>query len=152
MKKQTLSAWLLAGAAFFGFSGWAQAQPMMGGDHGGAAMQRMATELGLSADQQAQCKALHEREHAAMKANMAQHKAWAEKEHAAWAAPQLDEKQLETLRQEEVQWFDAMSKQRLAHDLAMAKILTPEQRAKMQSLKAEHMHHHGDMSKEMPKD
>lgn len=103
------------------------------GEHNGQAhFERMAKELNLSAEQQTQMKALHEQRMASMKARGEGQKKARDEARQAWAATPPDAAKLEALRQAQVRDFDARSKADLAHRLAVAKILTPEQRQKMQ--------------------
>ena len=147
MKVRAWTSVLALGAALLGAPVMAQSAaqapahepPQAWAEHGhmgvaaphGARMEKMAEKLGLSAEQKKQLQALHEQEKAGMQAQREQRQKLQAERSAAWAAPTLDAARLENLRVQEVKMFDAMSRQRLEQQLAMAKILTPEQRQKM---------------------
>lgn len=140
MKARIWTSSMALAAALLGFTVVAQAHPgMMEHEvHEGRTMphmQQMAQKMGLSAEQQKQLQALHDKQQTAMQANREQSKKLREERSAAWSAPTLDAARLENLRLQEVKLFDAMSRQRLEHRLAVANILTPEQRQKMASWK-----------------
>lgn len=142
MKTRIWTSALAVAATVLGLNTAVQAQPWMGQgqDHGNMRMaqkagaphlEQMAKKLGLSAEQQAQLKALHEKQQAAMKTQHEESQKLQAERSAAWAAPTLDSARLESLRQQEVKQFEAMSKLRLEHQLAVAKILTSAQRLQM---------------------
>ena len=106
-------------------------------------MKRMAQKMGLDATQQAQMNALHEQQRTAMQEHREQSKKLQAERSAAWAAPTLDAARLESLRVQEVKLFETMSRQHLEHQLAMAKILSPEQRQAMQNWQQSHRGHQG---------
>ena len=110
-------------------------------------LDRMAKKLNLTAEQQSQLKALHEKQQAAIKAQRAQTLQLQAERSAAWAAPTLDSARLESLRQQEVKQFEAMSKLRLEHQFALAKILSPEQRQKMANWQKERRAHRQEQRK-----
>lgn len=136
MKVRNWTSAMALGAALLGFTAFAQAHGdmghgSMGGESGPRHIEKMAQKIGLTAAQQEQLKALNEKQRAAAKANREERKKLQAERSAAWTAPTLDAARLESLRQQEVKLFDAISRQRLEHQLAVAKILTPEQRQKM---------------------
>jgi Spy/CpxP family protein refolding chaperone len=143
MKPRIWTSTLALAATVLGLSAAVQAQPWMGQNPAhndmrmmhptGAAghWEQMAKKLGLSSEQEGQIKALHEKQQAAMKAQREQSQQLQAERSAAWAAPTLDAARLESLRQQEVKQFEAMSKLRLEQQLALAKILTPAQRQQM---------------------
>jgi len=147
MKVRIWTSTLALAAALLGIPALVQACPDMGGGaRDGAAMphmEKMAQKIGLSAAQQAQMKALHDQHRAAMQENREQSKKLQAERSAAWAAPTLDAARLENLRVQEVKLFDAMSRQRLEHQLAVAIILSPEQRQAMQNWQQSHRGHQG---------
>lgn len=142
MKARIWTSALALAATILGLSTTVQAQPWMGqgSEHHGMRMtqkagsphlEQMAKKLGLSTEQQEQLKTLHEKQQAAMQSQRQQNQKLQEERSAAWAAPTLDAARLESLRQQEVQQFETMSRLRLEHQLAVAKILTPAQRQQM---------------------
>lgn len=160
MKTRIWTSALAVAATVLGLSTAAQAQPWMGQgqEHDGMHMaqkagaphvEHMAKKLGLNTEQQNQLKALHEKQRAAMQSQRKQNQKLQEERSAAWAAPTLDAARLESLRQEEVQQFEAMSKLRLEHQLAVAKILTPAQRQQMAQWRKDRLsRHHERQSKD----
>lgn len=148
MKARIWTSALAVAATLLGLSTSVQAQPWMGQEHDGMHMTRkagaphleqMAKKLGLNTEQQNQLKALHEKQQAAMQNQRKQNQKLQEERSAAWAAPTLDAARLESLRQQEVLQFEAMSKLRLEHQLAVAKILTPAQRQQMAAWRKERL-------------
>lgn len=98
----------------------------------GDRFERMAKHLELTAEQKAQLQPLHEQRRAAMQERRRNMQELHKNMQSAWTADAVDEQKLETLRQEQVRQFDADSKAQLQHRLAVAKVLTPAQRQKMQ--------------------
>jgi Spy/CpxP family protein refolding chaperone len=152
MKTRIWTSVLAIAATVLGLSATAQAQPWMEQNAGHSDMPmahksgdphlaQMAKKLGLSAEQQKQIQALHAGQQDAMRSQREQSKKLQAARSAAWAAATLDAARLEDLRQQEIKQFDAMSKLRLEHQLALAKILTPTQRQQMADWqKARHAH------------
>ena len=138
---------LALAAALLGFSAIAQAHPDMSSMAGRAEsvphIQKMAQRIGLSAGQQEQLQVLHDKRKMAMQAQREQSKKLQQERSAAWAANTLDAARLESLRLQEVKLFDTTSRERLEHRLAVAKVLTPEQRQKMQSWESGRRAHQG---------
>ena len=156
MKNRFWTSSLAIFATILGLSTAVQAYPWMEhhADHGSMQqkqgsphLDRMAKKLNLSAEQQSQLKALHEKQQAAINAQRAQTLQLQAERSAAWAAPTLDSARLESLRQQEVKQFEAMSKLRLAHQFALAKILSPEQRQKMANWQKERRAHRQEQRK-----
>ena len=69
----------------------------------------------------------------AMQSQMEQRQKLRQEQKVAMQAPVPDRAKLEGLRQQELRLHDQASKQRMEHHLAVAAILTPEQRQKMQA-------------------
>ena len=156
MKNRFWTSSLAIFATILGLSTAVQAYPWMEhhADHGSMQqkqgsphLDRMAKKLNLTAEQQSQLKALHEKQQAAIKAQRAQTLQLQAERSAAWAAPTLDSARLESLRQQEVKQFEAMSKLRLEHQFALAKILSPEQRQKMANWQKERRAHRQEQRK-----
>ena len=156
MKNRFWTSSLAIFATILGLSTAVQAYPWMEhhADHGSMQqkqgsphLDRMAKKLNLSAEQQSQLKALHEKQQATIKAQRAQTLQLQAERSAAWAAPTLDSARLESLRQQEVKQFEAMSKLRLEHQFALAKILSPEQRQKMANWQKERRAHRQEQRK-----
>ena len=156
MKNRFWTSSLAIFATILGLSTAVQAYPWMEHHANHGSMQqkqgsphldRMAKKLNLSAEQQSQLKALHEKQQAAIKAQRAQTLQLQAERSAAWAAPTLDSARLESLRQQEVKQFEAMSKLRLEHQFALAKILSPEQRQKMANWQKERRTHRQEQRK-----
>ena len=156
MKNRFWTSSLAIFATILGLSTAVQAYPWMEHHANHGSMQqkqgsphldRMAKKLNLSAEQQSQLKALHEKQQAAIKAQRAQTLQLQAERSAAWAAPTLDSARLESLRQQEVKQFEAMSKLRLEHQFALAKILSPEQRQKMTNWQKERRAHRQEQRK-----
>lgn len=115
--------------------GLAQAAPWGHDDKDGARAEqhwnKMSKSLALTPAQQEQMKTLRQKQRQAMQSMMEQRKKLHQEQIAAMQAPTPDRVKLENLRQQELRLHDQASKQRLEHQLAMAQILTPEQRKKM---------------------
>ena len=130
--KKTFAGLLLATALA---AGAAQAESWKHGDKDTARAEqhwnKMTKKLALTPAQQEQMKTLHQSQRQAMQSQMEQRKKLRQDQRAAMQAPVLDAAKLEDLRQQELRLHDQASKQRLEHQLAVAKILTPEQRQKM---------------------
>ena len=156
MKNRFWTSSLAIFATILGLSTAVQAYPWMEHHANHGSMQqkqgsphldRMAKKLHLTAEQQSQLKALHAKQQAAIKAQRAQTLQLQAERSAAWAAPTLDSARLESLRQQEVKQFEAMSKLRLEHQFALAKILSPEQRQKMANWQKERRAHRQEQRK-----
>ncbi len=156
MKNRFWTSSLAIFATILGLSTAVQAYPWMEHHANHGSMQqkqgsphldRMAKKLNLTAEQQSQLKALHEKQQAAIKAQHAQTLQLQAERSAAWAAPTLDSARLESLRQQEIKQFEAMSKLRLEHQFALAKILSPEQRQKMANWQKERRAHRQEQRK-----
>ena len=130
--KKTFAGLLLATALA---AGAAQAESWKHGDKDTARAEqhwnKMTKKLALTPAQQEQMKTLHQSQRQAMQSQMEQRKKLRQDQRAAVQAPVLDAAKLEDLRQQELRLHDQASKQRLEHQLAVAKVLTPEQRQKM---------------------
>ena len=130
--KKTFAGLLLATALA---TGAAQAESWKHGNKDSARAEqhwnKMSKQLALTPAQQEQMKTLHQSQRQAMQSQMEQRKKLHQDQRAAMQAPALDAAKLEDLRQQELRLHDQTSKQRLEHQLAVAKILTPEQRQKM---------------------
>lgn len=130
--KKTFAGLLLAAALA---TGAAQAESWKHGNKDTARSEqhwnKMSKKLALTPAQQEQMKTLHQSQRQAMQSQMEQRKKLRQDQRAAMQAPVLDAAKLEDLRQQELRLHDQTSKQRLEHQLAVAKILTPEQRQKM---------------------
>ena len=130
--KKTFAGLLLATALA---AGAAQAESWKHGDKDTARAEqhwnKMTKKLALTPAQQEQMKTLHQSQRQAMQSQMEQRKKLRQDQRAAMQAPVLDAAKLEDLRQQELRLHDQASKQRLEHQLAVAKVLTPEQRQKM---------------------
>ena len=115
--------------------GMAQAAPWGHGDKDDARAEqhwsKMSKSLALTPTQQAQMKTLRQNQRQGMQSMMEQRKKLHQEQMAAMQAPTPDRVKLESLRQQELRLHDQASKQRLDNQLAMAQILTPEQRQKM---------------------
>ena len=124
--------------------GFAQGDMRMAQKSGAPHLEQMAKKLGLSSAQQSQLQALHDKQQAAMQSQREQNQKLQAERSAAWASPTLDAARLESLRQQELQQWDAMGKLRLEHQLAVAKILTPAQRQQMATWQQTRQHRRAD--------
>jgi len=135
----TLGATVVALAATFAQSGWAQPMGPMGGGHGmgmhgpmdGRHIDHMLDGLNATDAQRTQVKQIAAAAAADMKAQHEAGRALRDRATQIFAAPTVDAAAAESVRQQMQAQHDQASKRMLQAMLDMSKVLTPEQRAKM---------------------
>ena len=157
--KRVILATVVAVAAGVGAVAWADGRAggcgpgrggpdMMWGGHGpGPGMMwgggRMLDGLDLSEAQRAQIRQITQDARAGMKSQFDAGRALRDKQMAVLTAPTVDAAAAESVRQQMLAQHDAMSKQMTQTMVAVANVLTPEQRAKFaerMKQRAEHRH------------
>ncbi len=123
-----------------------QARPMMGGPGGpGMAMMEMLDDAGVSDAQRQQIRQILRAAHDDLKGQHDKRQALRQQQTALWGAPALDTNALEGLRKQQSALHEEASVRMHRAMLDVAKVLTPEQRAKMAeraAKRAQRMHEH----------
>jgi Spy/CpxP family protein refolding chaperone len=129
-------------AVLAGFAQHAMAQPMgphggmhegMGGPGGAMVMNHMLDAAGASADQRAQIKTIMQTAMSDLKTLHQSGRALHEQGQALLAAPSIDARALEALRQQELAQHDAVTKRMQQAMIDAANVLTPAQRQTLAS-------------------
>ncbi|MGC9162510.1 MAG: Spy/CpxP family protein refolding chaperone [Thiomonas sp.] len=118
------------------------------GLHRDRGMQRMLTQAGVTAAQQEQLRALRKQSWEKLRPDMEQMRTLMQQRMKLLAAPTIDRGALEALRDKQMALVNQISQVRTQTQYEMAKILTPEQRAKLYTMmqqRMERMPHHGGM-------
>jgi periplasmic protein CpxP/Spy len=126
-----LSAWARPGGG--GHGEGRHGEMMMGGspEHMARRMDHMLDGLNATDAQRAQIKQIAAAAAADMKTQHAAHQTLREKSQSIFAAPTVDAAAAESVRQQMLAQHDATSRRMLETRLAIANVLTPEQRAKL---------------------
>lgn len=131
--RSTLKAVVLAASLALGMGlSAAQARPMMGGHGGpGMMMMEMLDDVGASDAQRQQIRQILRAAHEDMKAQHDKRQALRQQQTALWGAPSIDANALEGVRKQQSALNEEASVRMHRAMLEVAKVLTPEQRAKM---------------------
>jgi len=147
--KSTRIRILTIGAAVMLAVAVAIAQSMHGHGGPGADFHRMLKQLDLTTDQQAQVKAIWEKEKPAMQPLMQQMRQNHQAMKALEASGPFDEAKTRALATQNAQTMIEMQVQHARIKSEIMQILTPDQKAKMAQIEAQHEAHMGHMKDHM---